>query len=492
MNPTTNTPLPIVQQAPITGNATTPSGAVVNATTGTLVSAPPSVNSGISASDINSPTKFNLPPAPTVAFPDLASLPVTLSGDPSPAEQKQQEYTQRYADLSRLIGNRQQVEQDAQSAYGLPQLQLAQKDIEHQIQMHQIQAQRDQETALNSGETLAFAQGEAGRVARNNALNGLELYAAAQHIQGNVGLAQAAVEKAIAARFAPAEAEINYLKTALDINKDNLSREDKKRAATLQIQLDERSRQLKVREDDRREILGFVKTALDNGADPATINRIRNAQTPIDAAVAGGNFIGKETAQSIQEYQFAKRNGYTGTYTGFLDDETSRKKAVALAANPNVVVTASGKPLNDTQATALGYANRVQQSAQTINDLGANFVGFGNTISGSDFFPNTLKSADRQKLEQAERNFVNAVLRRESGAVISPNEFDNAKQQYFPQPGDKPAVIAQKKANRDQVYQNLLISAGNPIVPETAGVTSKNGTSKQTGGKLNDPLGLFN
>jgi len=36
--------------------------------------------------------------------------------------------------------------------------------------------------------------------------------------------------------------------------------------------------------------------------------------------------------------------------------------------------------------------------------------------------------------EQAKKNFVNAVLRLESGAVISPSEFTNADKQYFPQP----------------------------------------------------------
>ncbi len=49
---------------------------------------------------------------------------------------------------------------------------------------------------------------------------------------------------------------------------------------------------------------------------------------------------------------------------------------------------------------------------------------------------------DRKLLEQAERNFVNAVLRRESGAAISPEEFVSAEKQYFAQRGDGDAVLA--------------------------------------------------
>ena len=61
----------------------------------------------------------------------------------------------------------------------------------------------------------------------------------------------------------------------------------------------------------------------------------------------------------------------------------------------------------------------------------------------------------RQVFEQAQRNFINAVLRRESGAVISESEFANARRQYFPQPGDGPEVLANKARNRQVVIENL-------------------------------------
>ena len=61
---------------------------------------------------------------------------------------------------------------------------------------------------------------------------------------------------------------------------------------------------------------------------------------------------------------------------------------------------------------------------------------------------NTMSSAKQQQLLQAKRDFVNAVLRRESGAVIADSEFDNAEKQYFPQVGDSPEVQKQKGNNR--------------------------------------------
>lgn len=68
--------------------------------------------------------------------------------------------------------------------------------------------------------------------------------------------------------------------------------------------------------------------------------------------------------------------------------------------------------------------------------------------------------ANDQKAEQAQRDFINAVLRQESGAAIAESEFANAKKQYFPQPGDGKEVIAQKANNRKMAIQGFMNSAG--------------------------------
>ena len=54
-------------------------------------------------------------------------------------------------------------------------------------------------------------------------------------------------------------------------------------------------------------------------------------------------------------------------------------------------------------------------------------------LAPSGVAPEFMKTTDRQKYEQAQRDWVNANLRKESGAVISDSEFANASKQYFPQ-----------------------------------------------------------
>ena len=73
---------------------------------------------------------------------------------------------------------------------------------------------------------------------------------------------------------------------------------------------------------------------------------------------------------------------------------------------------------------------------------------------------NYLLSSEQQRVDQAQRDFVNAVLRQESGAVISDAEFANAQRQYFPSPGDDAKTIAQKRANRKLAIQGFAKMSG--------------------------------
>jgi hypothetical protein len=122
------------------------------------------------------------------------------------------------------------------------------------------------------------------------------------------------------------------------------------------------------------------------------------------------------------------------------------------------------KQLPAGQYAAGTYARRLEQSEQVFDQLSK--TGYDPTASSqrlAGLLPGELKSKARQAQEQAERNFVNAVLRRESGAAIAASEFENAKQQYFPRPGDDAQVVAQKKANRLQALAGLRAEAGKAL-----------------------------
>lgn len=116
----------------------------------------------------------------------------------------------------------------------------------------------------------------------------------------------------------------------------------------------------------------------------------------------------------------------------------------------------TSKPKTDFQVKSQGYASRMQQADDiiTAQEKQLQDLGYLKWVALQKA-PNIAKNELIQKQEQAERNFVNAVLRQESGATIPPDEFVNAQKQYFPQPGDSPAVIEQKRQNRALVIKNM-------------------------------------
>lgn len=108
--------------------------------------------------------------------------------------------------------------------------------------------------------------------------------------------------------------------------------------------------------------------------------------------------------------------------------------------------------LSDSQSKARIFAKRIEQANPTIDQFAEKFVGTFSRLPG---VPEFLKTEDRKLFEQAERNFINAVLRRESGAVISKEEFKEARAQYIPKVGDSEKVLDEKKKTRDIILDEF-------------------------------------
>lgn len=128
---------------------------------------------------------------------------------------------------------------------------------------------------------------------------------------------------------------------------------------------------------------------------------------------------------------------------------------------------------NEGQGKAAGFTDRMLQSEGILSGVGGQggVQGQGTSavqtaLSAIPGVGNYLTSADRQKYEQAKRDFINAQLRRESGAAISPTEFDSANKQYFPTPGDSAEVIQQKSANRRAAIEALGREGGPSYKPK--------------------------
>jgi hypothetical protein len=126
--------------------------------------------------------------------------------------------------------------------------------------------------------------------------------------------------------------------------------------------------------------------------------------------------------------------------------------------------TRENKPPSAAERRALGFYVRAQGAAENIEKM-------EKEMSGKDVFsqayyklaPNVIQSEFNQAYMQSQRAFTEARLRKDSGAAIPPYEYEADSKTYFPQPGDTPAVLAQKKKGRDQILRALHLEAGRAV-----------------------------
>jgi hypothetical protein len=129
---------------------------------------------------------------------------------------------------------------------------------------------------------------------------------------------------------------------------------------------------------------------------------------------------------------------------------------------------------NDGQMKAANFANRMSLATKEVDQVVSGPDGVMGTAD--DYNPaNTLEhmraslptvggvdlgnmaaSPEFQRMLQAQRNWVSANLRQESGAAIPPEEMDNEIKKYFPQAGDSQPVLEQKARARKVAEQGMV------------------------------------
>lgn len=270
------------------------------------------------------------------------------------------------------------------------------------------------------------------------------------------------------------QTKIDLAKTALD-NATNLSTEAKADYATT---LTRAENALTTKKADQKASIDTFLTLAQAGVTGITPD-MTTAQM---SAIAGPTLVKQAQAD------IALKNKKAQAETDKLNAETAKLRSDSTPSSGGggpVVggVTLTGGPKTDVQRATDGYATRISEAnnvfSKTESYISKLSPGKFTALRNTPGVLNFTKPAEFQQQEQAEKNFLNAVLRRESGAAISDSEFKSGRDQYFPQPGDSVPVLAQKKKSRETAYTNLLKEAGYKNVPTTT-------TSNK------DPLGILN
>ena len=186
----------------------------------------------------------------------------------------------------------------------------------------------------------------------------------------------------------------------------------------------------------------------------------------VEKRAAAGRAQRPEPAPRTQQVQMLD-----GTL-GIMNMDTGAITAGTMGGKPvqgKSTVTAE-KALTESQGNATAYGLRMKEAEAILEDLAKQGVLRGAMVEAVPFvggaygkaLPSALggTSQQEQQVNQAKSNFITAVLRKESGAVISDSEFAREDEKYFPQVNDGPGVIKQKANARRLAIEAMKFQAG--------------------------------
>jgi len=124
---------------------------------------------------------------------------------------------------------------------------------------------------------------------------------------------------------------------------------------------------------------------------------------------------------------------------------------------------------SESERTAGFLTSRVQNALNQINAVvtqkpgsaapafGAEAVKF---LTGSDYLTRLTNPVERERIETAQYDLLDAALTLGTGAAYTQEQIEAYRKSYFPQLGDKPAVIKDKAARLESLLRAAKIKAG--------------------------------
>ena len=112
------------------------------------------------------------------------------------------------------------------------------------------------------------------------------------------------------------------------------------------------------------------------------------------------------------------------------------------------------------QSASQSYTSRMLNAVNNLIPLEKKFLELGTGWQvAQTYLPSLLKSSDQKMMDAEKKNFITAVLRKQSGASIAPSEFAGEEMKYFPQPWDSKEVVIAKQNARNAEIKAMLATA---------------------------------
>ena len=148
-----------------------------------------------------------------------------------------------------------------------------------------------------------------------------------------------------------------------------------------------------------------------------------------------------------------------GSYQQKRDGTISQigRPGTSLVVGPDGTVQFSqGAKLTEGQSKDVVFATRAEGALQSLNQHEDALTNISDAFLSSTVpFSELVTSEEFQLAGQAAREFLQAVLRKDTGAAITAQEVDEYGRVYLPRPGNSPAVLEQKRNARQRALNAI-------------------------------------
>lgn len=165
-----------------------------------------------------------------------------------------------------------------------------------------------------------------------------------------------------------------------------------------------------------------------------------------------------KSTNAYKDFLKAKDEGFKGS---FMDYQLGLKKAGASSMSVNLPSESERK--SATLASRMNFSVGQMMDAVGKDPSAAKpdtIAEAARFLSQSDWLPNKLNSEQRQIVEAAQEDILDAALTLGTGAAYTREQLAGYKKAYFPQIGDTDATVRTKQARLQNLLETAQLAAG--------------------------------
>lgn len=237
---------------------------------------------------------------------------------------------------------------------------------------------------------------------------------------------------------------------------------------------------------EQNKTIEFLKA---RGVDPKLLEQAKGNPDLISALLTKA-FESPDKPSVVQEYEYARNQGFEGTLTDFVASKRAPQdtyelltpeQKTALGLDPtklyqrskltnqvvgeggtNINLPSEGERKTGVLANRLATAQEQVKAALTVDPEAESPELFPTLFSkaGMDTLARALTSDQRQIVESAQLDMLDAALTLGTGAAYTKEQLEGYRNSYFPQIGDSDQTIKAKRMRLEQLISTANQAAG--------------------------------